>query len=128
MHRNLFRLLAAGLIAAAAACGGGDREASDAEAPVEGADAPSGVIVDDSLPPPATPPPTEKSLRLQRQLEEEARKAGLTREDRDRPAEATGGAVSGYDECMAQAAQEKEAENRRLMEDGCRLLPGAPKR
>ena len=123
MRSNILALAAALLVAASAACGG-DR-AADGAAETDATAAPFDSAAEASAAKRETPPPNPESIELQQRIERESREAGLP--PPDPPTGSSAPATKDYADCMDRARQAEEGESRKIMVDGCRLLPGAPK-
>jgi hypothetical protein len=98
------------------ACGRGDAETGGAqdEPPAGTEEARSTSRQAPGEPPPAEVPPELKApapgeIPIPKSTEPPSR----------------GTAVDSYEECMAQARQNDDAEGRKMMEEGCRLIPRA---
>jgi hypothetical protein len=109
---------AAALLALAAGCA---RDRSDADA-ADDAPAAQTKPADE-----ARQPEPEETRVLRERLREESRAALPEDAPRPQPRPPSTPAVGSYEECMRQAAQSSDPEERRLLEEPCPMLPGAPR-
>lgn len=108
---------AAALLALAAGC------ARDRAEPAADADAPARQTETSDE---ARQPEPEETRVLRERLREESR-AALPDDAPPSPRPPATPAVGSYEECMRQAAESSDPEERRLLEEPCPMLPGAPR-